>query len=116
MKSLFIGSFIGIVCMTKAFAGYVMIGETRDCPIQTKIIQKMAAKEDSLLVIHESDIFELKMINQVGSTKYYASSSLGIYQQFPMTFEATIMGEEMSVLSRLKIYLSGVMVECVIDR
>lgn len=116
MKSLIIGSFIGFVCMAQAFAGFIVIGETKDCSIQTKVIQKLTSTEDSLLVIHENDIFELKMTDKAGNIKYYASSTLDSHQQYPMTFEATIMGEEMSVLSRLKIYLSGVMFECEIDR
>ena len=116
MKSLIIGSIIGFVCMAQAFAGFIVIGETKDCSIQTKVIQKLTSTEDSLLVIHEKNIFELKMTGQEGPTKYYASSALDSNPQYPMTFEAIIMSEEISVLSRLKIYLSGVMFECEIER
>jgi hypothetical protein len=116
MRNLIVGSLVGFTFMTQAYAANAVIGETKDCSIQTKVIQHKTSKEDYLLVIHENDIFELRLKSLEGSTKYYASSLDGHQGLPPMTFEATIMGEEMSVLSRLKIYLSGVVMECEIEK
>jgi hypothetical protein len=114
MKVLAFIGLLGMMCATtEVFASYEVIGETKDCPIQTKIIQKVSANESSLLVIHEREVYELGLESQIGSMKIYTSS----YQEnVHMTFEATIMGPEMSRLSELKIYLSGVMMECLIDK
>ena len=113
MKVLALIGLIGIVFATETFASYEVIGETKDCPIHTKVIQKEEGSKSSLLVIHEREVYELDLEGQVGGMKFYTSP----YQEnVYMTFAATIIGPEMSRLSEIKIYLSGVMMECLIDK
>lgn len=105
MKTLKTLALFSLVLTTQAFAAYEVIGETKDCPIHTNVIRQTSGAKSSLLVIHERDVYELKFKQQTESIKVYASS----------LFEATIMGPEMAVLSRLKIYLGATLVECEID-
>lgn len=116
MKALTTMVLLGLICMTKAFASYEVIGETKECAIKTKIIQRNSESKSSLLIIHEKDVYELTLESQIGSMKFYASPYQEETHEKFMTFEATIMGPEMSRLSELKIYLSGVMMDCLIDK
>lgn len=115
MKFLRALTLVGLICTTQAFASYEVIGETKDCPIQTKVIQKTSKGKSSLLIIHDKDVYELALESQIGSMKFYTSQLEETEGKF-MTFEATIMGPEMSRLSELKIYLSGLMMDCLIDK
>ena len=116
MKSLMIISLLGLMSTTQVNASYEVIGETKDCSIHTAVIQKITKDEDSLLIISETDIFTLSLIDKIGSVKIYKTNVMEDQSFPPMTFEAQIMGKEMSVLSKLKIYLSGVLLDCLIDK
>lgn len=109
-------ALLSLIWTTQTFANYEVIGETKECAIQTKVIQKTTDGESSLLVIHESDIYELDLERKMGSIVFYKSSLEGETSGRFMTFEATVMGPEMSRLSELKIFLSGVMLDCLIDK
>lgn len=116
MKFLSTMSLLGFLCTTPALAGHEVIGETKECAIQTKVIQKTSKEGSSLLVIHDRDVYELVLVNQVGRMKFYTSTYQEESPDKFMTFEATIMSAEMSRLSEIKIYLSGVMMNCLIDK
>jgi len=116
MKTFTTMALIGLICTSQAFAGYEVIGETTECPIKTKVIQRVSGDESSLLVIHERDVYELILKRQLGSMKIYTSPYQMDDQERFMTFSAIIMGPEMSRLSELKIYLSGIMINCLIDK
>lgn len=115
MRRLIIGCFLTYFSIGQSYADYKVIGETKDCQIHTTVIQKVTATEDYLLVLHKKDTYKLKLEDKVGSMKYYTSLPIDGDLNKTMTFDATIMREEMSVLSRLTIYLSGIKLECPID-
>ena len=109
-------SLLGLMSTTQVHASYEVIGETKDCSIHTAVIQKITKDEDSLLIIGENKIYTLDLIEKMGSVKLYKTTPSDEHTFPPMTFEAQIMGKEMSVLSKLRIYLSGVVLDCLIDK
>ncbi|MGZ3788722.1 MAG: hypothetical protein ACXVLQ_09380 [Bacteriovorax sp.] len=116
MKSLILGSIIGFLSMAQVYAGAEVIGETKHCSIQAKVIQVTTDEEDYLQLAQDHYTYTLAFIGQIGSIKHYASPLSRHASGNSWALDAFIMGKEMSVLSQLKIHdLSGVSEECEIE-
>lgn len=115
MKAFIIPALVALSSSQSSFsAEYKVIGTTRDCPVVSEVIEVKAGSKRSLLVIHGEKAYTLAFQGMEGGIARYTSSA---DTKWPMTFEATIVKDRrMSSLSRLKIFLSGVMHECFIDK
>ncbi len=116
MKALSVTLILGLFTSGQALAGHELIGHTKECQIRTTVIKATAGHKKQLLVVHDRNLYTLELVKKIGSMELYASDIHDAIQLRELTFDATIMGKDMSRLSELRIYLSGAMYECMIDR
>lgn len=116
MKTLKLFLITGLIISSQAFASYEVIGETKECEIHTKVIKRTDAHKKQLLIIHDREVTQLDLIKRISGIEYYSSANYGDGQLGSMTYEAEIMGPEMSRLSQLSIYLSGRTFNCFIEK
>lgn len=115
MKSLFRMFMLVLLCSSNVYAGYEYIGEMRECAFKAKVLRKITSQEDSLLIIQGRDVYTVRFAEQRGAIKYYSSFARGHYDKV-ISFEAAIMGPQMARLSEIRIFLSGVMMDCYIEK
>lgn len=115
MKAFIIPALVALSSSQPSFsAEYKVVGTTRDCPVVSEVIEVKAGTKRSLLVIHSEKVYTLAFQAMQGGVARYMSDA---DTKWPMTFVATIVKDRrMSSLSRLKIYLSGMMHDCYIDK
>lgn len=113
MKLLSLFGLLALLSGTALHARDEILGYTRSCPVRAKVVRVTTPTEDLVLLISRRKVHRLAFQKQVEGIRYYFSQESSFP---PQTFIASIMSEEMSRLSELEVYYSGVMVSCLIER
>jgi hypothetical protein len=114
MKMFMIYLGLLITLTTTCFADSKVIGTLEaGCPIQGQVIKIYSRFEEKLLIVEDYKVHELSLFKkQPGGISYFRSH---ISTAFPPTFEARVMSANMSRLSEVTVYLSGIRAECLIE-